>query len=94
MKNTFKERVLTLVIHSSCIRSIPGLASMSFYVRLGDGSSYKVDSVVVDLSTPETFIAGGLRIEPLYSMRRYRISFNGLVFNPQHEAIHMRAVFV
>lgn len=74
--------------------SLPGLASMSFYVRLGEKGSWKSESVVVDQSTSDTFIAGGLRIEALYSMRRYRVSFNGVVYDSQNEATHLRAIFV
>ncbi|XP_028966339.1 uncharacterized protein LOC108863680 [Galendromus occidentalis] len=71
-----------------------GYASMSFLVRLGDKGSWKAESVVVDRSTSDSFVAGGLRIESTLPMRRYRISFNGVVHNAKNEATHLRAIFV
>ncbi|OQR67844.1 hypothetical protein BIW11_13276, partial [Tropilaelaps mercedesae] len=83
-----------------------GLATMSFTVRIGEGPGGSWTSVsngvVVDRSTPEAFVADGIRCEPTQAMRRWRISFNGLVeqiCEPEDTTtnvfpVHLRAVFV
>lgn len=67
---------------------------MSLYVRLEDKGSWKSEGIVVDQSSSDTFIAGGLRIEAIQSMKEYRISYNGIAYNERNEATHLRAIFV
>ncbi|XP_003739958.2 uncharacterized protein LOC100902626 [Galendromus occidentalis] len=71
-----------------------GLASMSFYIRLGNKGSWKSDSVSVDRSWSDGYAAAGLRIEIIQLKQRWRVSFNGVVRDDDDNECHLRAVFV
>ncbi|CAN7986849.1 unnamed protein product [Ixodes pacificus] len=51
------------------------------YLRTAEGQSYVLDSGVgvPDLSAGTVYAAGGLRLEQLVPMRRWRVAYNGLL---------------